>query len=418
MRRRVGVIQHPFGFCVFSLCLMIVTVPMQVALPFSALLVFILSRAKEQYATGLVASTVLAVFVAIELLLRVIPLDARPQYYRPHELLVQSGKGNVLPKYLANRRIENFEMPYGDLVALSFIQTIMEPRTVNFYTDALGFRNRQNYAGEEFVLFGDSFVVGSGTTQEDTLAEVLTRSYHLPAYSAGFPGGVDHYIERVKYLKKLHGDGFKAIVVVFEGNDFPCAEAERQAHAARRGSRRYVYIPGEVRDLQSYRLFYGLTRRAYYAFKPPGQANEHPVVFLQHVGNETLGFMRHHLAVLKRQKPCAWNHYRSLFESVSDQVALIVFVPTKYRVYEPLLREEGGGVPPNIQSEFLESLAGELSLPYLDVTPYLISASRRYLKKGEYTFWKDDTHWNGNGVRVAAEAISDFLRLRGLIPDV
>lgn len=395
---------------------MILTIPMQAALPLSAALVVILGRTKEPYATAIVSVTLIVVFVMLELVLRLLPLDKRPQYYRPHELLVQSGKGGAVTNYLPNKRIENFHMPFGDLGALSFIETTMEPRTVNFLTDSLGFRNRTDYAGEEFVVFGDSFVVGLGNTQRDILSEILTRSYGLATYNAGFPGSIDDYVDRVTFMRDLHGHAFKAIFVVFEGNDFPCEEEEQLAHKARRASRKYYYVPGEIRDLQAYRFFYGLTRRLYHAFEPPGQANDHPIVHLARIGNQTVGFLRHQLQVVKRTEPCDWRHYRALLESVAEQIQLVVFVPTKYRVYASLFNGGRGGPLPNVQGDFVEAVSRDRALPYLDLTEDLIAASREHLTRGEYTFWRDDSHWNGNGIRAAAAAIARRLRTDGLAP--
>ncbi|NQT06172.1 MAG: hypothetical protein HQ575_01380 [Candidatus Omnitrophica bacterium] len=37
--------------------------------------------------------------------------------------------------------------------------------------------------------------------------------------------------------------------------------------------------------------------------------------------------------------------------------------------------------------------------------PYLIDESRRLLDEGKFTYWRDDTHWNGYGISKAAEVV-------------
>ena len=33
----------------------------------------------------------------------------------------------------------------------------------------------------------------------------------------------------------------------------------------------------------------------------------------------------------------------------------------------------------------------------------------KYLKKDEFLFWRDDTHWNQNGILVAMKYIKDII---------
>lgn len=416
MRNHTRILQVLFGLCVFSIVLMVCTVPIFFALPVSAVAVFLLRRSQEPYAIGMIASPIAVLLVVSEVLLRVLPADIRPQYYRPHELLVRSGEGGVLANYQPNKRIESFRIPHGDLAALSFVSTIVDPRVVDFQTDSLGFRNTRDYAGQRFVIFGDSFAVGSSTSQEGTLGEVLTRSFDIPAYNAGFPGTPDEYIERIVHLTRRYGEAFKGIVLVFEGNDFPCAEEEAAAHLARRRAKRSFYVPGEIRHLQTYRLLYGLTRRAFYTLVSPARARDNPRVLIEQVGGQDVAFLTHYIQATIRREGCDWAHYRDLFQPVSSRIALIVFVPTKYRVYYPLLGSGARPSLPHVQARFLESLARDMSLPYLDVTPHLVAASRAHLERGAYTFWRDDTHWNGRGIAAAADAIAEALRRRGLVP--
>ena len=52
-------------------------------------------------------------------------------------------------------------------------------RDVEYHIDHYGFRNDADYAGEPYVLVGDSFIVGSSNTQTDLLAARLKLAPQL-----------------------------------------------------------------------------------------------------------------------------------------------------------------------------------------------------------------------------------------------
>jgi hypothetical protein len=405
-----------FGVVSLGVALMVATVPLLFALPASVALVSLLARARERHAVAIVSSTVLLMLGVVELALRAIPEDAGPQYYRPHETLAGFEFEGGLLGYRPNQQIEDFAMPHGDLANLSQLGTAVQPRIVDFHTDSLGYRNRQDYRGEAFVLFGDSLVVGNGNTQAAILSEVLTNTHRIPVYNAAYPGEIEDYIARLHRLEGIHGEGFGAIVVVFEGNDFRCSREQRRGSRTR-WSRVYQYIPKFARKLESYRVLYGLTRRAYHVHLVRDQVEEDLSVFVERYGAEELAFLKSYREKATDPEECTWEEHRSLLASVSDRIVLLVFVPTKYRVYGSLSRGRDEPLPASTSSAFMQQLARELSIPYLDLTRHLAEASGELLEEGRYTFWRDDTHWNANGIRTAAAAIADRLRAERLVPN-
>lgn len=402
-------IQVGVGLVVLCLALTILTVPLLFAAIASAGLVLLLRAARERYAVALVSASLLLLLGLLEGILRALPSDAGPQYYRPQEMLAGHELAQGIASYRPNQRVEAFRVPYGDLAALSGITSIVEPRVVDFYTDSLGFRNRTDYSGQELVLVGDSFAVGSGTTQDEIVSEILTRDHGIPVYNAAYPGEIEDYARRVRFLEQALGTGFRTVVMVFEGNDFRCRREDR-LEPDRSASRVYSYIPSFVRKLESYRLLYGLTRRAYHVHLARDRVKETLTVLVERYGDEDLGFYKKYVEKARQPEACGWGEIRALFEQVADRIALLAYVPTKYRVYKSFPGEAGGELPPSPSARFMAALAGELSLPFLDLTPALSSASEELLSEGRYTFWRDDTHWNGHGSRVAAAALAELLR--------
>jgi hypothetical protein len=140
-------------------------------------------------------------------------------------------------------------------------------------------------------------------------------------------------------------------------------------------------------------------------------------VFVERHGAEELAFLKSYMEKTTAPEACTWEKQRSLLASVSDRIVLLVFVPTKYRVYGPLSRGRGEPLPASTSSAFMQQLAQDLSIPYLDLTRPLVEASEELLEQGRYTFWRDDTHWNPDGIRTAADAIAERLRAERLVPD-
>ena len=222
------------GVLSFVLVLMVATLPLAFALIASVAFVSRLARAQERHAVALVSATVLLMTLLVELSLRAIPKDVGPQYFRPHEVLGGHEFDDGIVNYRPDERLEGFEIPYGGFANLSRLVTGVRPRVVDLYTDGLGFRNRRDYEGQAFVLFGDSFVAGTSNTQDTILSEVLTNTHGIPVYNAAYPAGeIKDYVARLHLVEKIHGADFGAIIVVFEGNDFRCASAHRFASRLR-----------------------------------------------------------------------------------------------------------------------------------------------------------------------------------------
>ena len=84
-----------------------------------------------------------------------------------------------------------------------------EPRRVRYKTDSMGFRNDADYHNEPVLLVGDSFIAGSGNTQEDLLSAQLERDCGLPAYNLAFPGELHSYVRYVQGFFRTHPVDFE-----------------------------------------------------------------------------------------------------------------------------------------------------------------------------------------------------------------
>lgn len=100
----------------------------------------------------------------------------RPEF-RPWELV----KDLDTPYFLPNRSVEMEEV--GDLSFRAWIRALQRPRQTKLSTDDYGFRNMRGIERPQVVVLGDSFVAGSGLTDEQTLAVRLSKRLGEPVYS-------------------------------------------------------------------------------------------------------------------------------------------------------------------------------------------------------------------------------------------
>ena len=118
-------------------------------------------------------------------------------YYRPHEMLATIDRDG-LRNFKKNTTTEIMQ-PHGNLKVFMSNDTAVEsqPRFTRFKVDSFGFRNDTDYAQQNYLLVGDSFVASYGASQDDTLSSQLKR-LSADVYNVGFPGGVPDYTANIK----------------------------------------------------------------------------------------------------------------------------------------------------------------------------------------------------------------------------
>ena len=97
------------------------------------------------------------------------------------------------------------------------------------------------------------------------------------------------------------------------------------------------------------------------------------------------------------------------FRKLKPNLVQIFFIPVKYRVYAKWLADKP---LPSAQLDYLIQAAGQAGIPVFDLTPALALEAERLLPRGEYVYWRDDSHWNCNGMRTVAGPVAQQLRLR------
>ena len=326
-------------------------------------------------------------------------------YYRAHERVAVYDHKMEMEGYRKNVDIM-VSMPFGDTIAVGTEKNIeREPRRIRFKTDSLGFRNNSDYRGQRYVLVGDSFVVGDGSTQEDTLAVQLRERYGIDVYTLAHPGGILEYVKYILYFKKIYKTDFRVLMFLYEGNDFAEGFSRRQFALKKTHGRAL---------LDWYFSFYRRTilYRYTYSLMSKRSARPFPSEAIT-VNGHRMGEFTEYIRATRRET------YRFPERVVEDRVSLVAdridhifFIPTKFRVYYSSLDTGNDRPLPNAQWEAVKALAERFKIPCTDLTGPMIAESARLLKEDKYTYWKDDSHWNRYGIGVAAKVVAEELKAK------
>ncbi len=278
--------------------------------------------------------------------------------------------------------------------------------------DSRGFRNHTAVEEADIVVIGDSFAEADLVPFEAIIASRLSGSLGRPALNLGHNG-----FGPPQELATLERYGFAArpkvvVWLMFEGNDLrECAQYEQ--NVANSQSTAPALSHPLVRRSFSRNLLAKLaqltndySRRRSARLLGPGEAHGETMYFAY----ECKPLSARDLSALESTQRIIGAAFRGCTERAS--AFLLVYVPVKYRVYSRLIDSPG---PEVAQWELhdlpqrLESWSKASGIPYLDLTPALSSAANA----GELVFFLDDSHWNSNGNKAAAEAIAAFIRCQG-----
>jgi hypothetical protein len=320
------------------------------------------------------------------------------------------------------------ETIFGELAEPSNMARYREYRDMRFTTDRFGFRN-EGAVNEplDAIVLGDSYAAGVDTTQESTWSTLLSKQHGLHVYNlaVGGDGPWSEYTNLGLEIDRLprKRQGTVVLWMLFTGNDLgdPCYPIFRKEQLPwRRG------VAGLVSSFRTFRnrspLGNALARIVENS-APRGDK----VVVKNFLDGTRILFSRYYgqQAALSLEAVLDDPNYacikqtisamRSFAESKNLTVAIIV-APPKEEVYAWVLR---GGRPwstPSNSSGFalaVQEAAREEQIPFLDLKPFLVEASKRvYRASGHLIYWHDDTHWNAEGnMEVATIAYKFYASL-------
>jgi len=319
-------------------------------------------------------------------------------YYRPDEMLSEYRADLRHRAYHRDATIR-MHMPYGDLQPMTSAK-IGAPRDVTYHIDDYGFRNNADYAGERYILVGDSFVAGSGNTQDELLSAQLKRSYGLSTYNLAHPGGLPDYANYVDAFARTHR-GFKVLLFVFEGNDFEPDEPP-PPRILRAWRRYYTMFSGT----NVYRVTKSLIRRANRRAQIVGSV----YVKVRELNGRPIGFLTRYVDATRDDHKPEIPSFEGALLRLKPYLTHVYFIPTKYRVYYRAV--EGPQAPALADAKwgYLKQLCVRDDLVCTNLTAPMRRQADALRARGELLWWPDDTHWNGQGIAVAARIVAETLK--------
>lgn len=336
---------------------------------------------------------------------------------RPSERYIQRWPPlPLLQRYAAGVDFEG--LTYGDLAAVSGRVDWREWHRIRFVTDEHGFRNEPTPAGSaarqlDLIVLGDSFGVAAATTQGETLSGVLARDYGLSVYnlSVSRESPQQEYANLVLEGERLKTrEGACVLWLVFAGNDLddPYYTELENPSPARPGALASLAVRlGDFRARSPVRRL--VTRGDAGLVVERTFVDGRRVLF-----HKTYAERRGRTAEEVARHP-NFAHLRTTLGAMERLAGerrlkvLVALVPSKEEVYSWVL--DGGaawssGAGASGFAEVLRGLCARHGFRFLDLKPALAEESRReYERSGALLWWGDDTHWNGEGQRVAARAV-------------
>ena len=344
---------------------------------------------------GYLLPRILLIWAVLDIGLRLAP----PQWYsfRLHEIAMVTGPHEVGP-FRTNWTYQNSHA-HGDLASLSNCAECRQYRPMKIHVDSRGFANPVSSGPYDAILIGDSFGIGAEQPEGATLAAQISLRTGLSVYNACSPVRAISHENLMTLIDQL---GMTQGTVFFELMDwslgfFSQAQKDPVPHGYDRWSSNLEYSPltNISRDLVG-RLYNGELMPNPYSGNvirmalPDGK----PILFqLDDIQNGTT------------DAPKLWAKYLRVLKGELETRnfrLIVILVPSKYTVYQPLIR---GAAPTNKSAQF-EQLRNQLSdLPVVNTTPALQQAAASAIDNDFLLYWRDDTHWNAEGVRIAADQV-------------
>lgn len=344
---------------------------------------------------GYLLPRVLLLWAFVDVMLRFAP----PQWYtfRLHEFAMITGPHDLGP-LRANLTYQNSHA-YGDLASLGNCTECREYRSMNIHIDRRGFANPASSGHYDAILVGDSFGIGAEQIGDATLSSQISQRTGLSIYNACSP---IRSITRENLIALIDQLGISHGTVFFELMDgslsYPRTTQEDPGfEGLDRWFKNVQYSPlsNVSRELVG-RLYDGRLL-----------PNPFSVNVIRHVlpNGRPILFQLNDLRNATSDAVPSWAKYFSVLNKElrpRNFRLIVILVPSKYTVYQPLIKD----APRTNKSAAFEELQKRLKdIPVVNTTAALQQAAAKGLKQGNLLYWRDDTHWNGDGVSVAADEL-------------
>lgn len=287
-------------------------------------------------------------------------------------------------------------------------------RYVSFSTDEYGFFN-PDAASEtvDIILLGDSFGTGYGTDYPDTWGALLEDDYGVELYNLSTSNS-SPWQEYVNYLvesERIVTTPQTVLVwALFSGNDLdePFANAftrQELPWSSWREAAAVFWNNYMVRSPFGIALA-RFANQTEMSIVDEAQARDGSLLLLykpyELTSQRSLEEVRRHENYPRLEQTIKAMHELTQRRNIR---LVIVVIPTKEELFAAS-RIDPEGQHRTGFSLAIELMSNEEHIPFLDLRPTFMNASPT---AAEDFFWRDDTHWNPVGHRLAAQTVVAFL---------
>ena len=336
----------------------------------------------------------------------------------------------------AHEKTYSNESAYGDLAAMANRPDMRWYRRERFVTDEFGYRNAPGMTRRvpvSAVLVGDSFGVGADNSDGFTLADALRREGVSVYNAAGlFPSSLQDILYPIESIGLKEG---WVICEYLERSETPFNLAGPSERWNIRLLKRVLSLLGPQNGLRlregASRLF-GVSPVKIMAAKflkrfsdgwifPNPYANTVVQRRVAGGGGDLMLFQRLEIGQYHRCRHCRALEvapWTALFTSLSNELAkrhfklMVLLVPEKYTVYEPLL-EQGDLTAPEgpLYLDVMEKQLSAAGVHVVNLTQVFRKNVGRLAPMDIDLYWADDSHWAPAGIVLAAKELSRALKL-------
>jgi hypothetical protein len=352
----------------------------------------------------------LYIFGAVYVALLMFSLGFDDPRFRPWEYLYDESTNRFEPSQSITMTA------VGDLGRETWIRDLQIEKRVTFTTDEWGLRNQHAVVRPEIIVLGDSYIVGSGATDDETLTARMSQMLGTSVYNFGIQS-VD---SPGLFLKDRRFAANPPRVVIWAPVSrrirprplFFHPESEDEASLIEQAVATFLDA-GEALGLSKDRANRdnGLSTRARYIYNdalyrirghenlihPDGPGGA-PALALD---VEAQGL---HVPPVEREVDQTIAMVSTLSNFLTQHRVHFIYspIPESATIYPELFRDRAEIVTPSFLDELIAGLqaAGVVTL---DLRPVFAAHRQPYL------YLRDDSHWTPAAVEIAAEALSEVV---------
>ena len=358
---------------------------------------------------------IIAIIFIVDVAARFFPLDWFS--FRAWETLARYHA--ACAPFRANAHYEN-PLSYGDLTALGNLPRYRQYRQEIFSTDAFGFRRNSgvNSPAQKFdiLVVGDSFMVGAGVNDDETLPAALERHLGVGVYNGAAGFDVHATLNDILFLaQRLNIVRGTVLYEYYQRHDLPLGQylmsdtAAKNEEGCRNWLTRFsIWYEGFVEKSPLQIFTQRLFKKLHDDSILPNTFESEVVVKTLRNGEPILFYSRDVATSRLASRRVDISGFKDLAARLEKHNLrlVVLLVPTKYTVYRPLLKDDDSKkVDPSLYLDLVEQSLRAADIPVVNLLKPFRERAREDYRKNEYIYWRDDTHWNARGVELAAEEI-------------